>query len=57
MSGGKVFQKIILVIGGKAAVEVVSPTEWEAKDTRVAEAISQFSSVQSLSRVQVFATP
>ena len=57
MSGGKVFQKIILVIGGKAAVEVVSPTEWEAKDTRVAEAISQFSSVQSLSRLQVFATP
>ena len=57
MSGGKVFQKIILVIGGKAAVEVVSPMEWEAKDTRVAEAISQFSSVQSLSRVQVFATP
>lgn len=41
MSGWKVFQKIILVIGGKAAVEVVSPTEREAKDSRGAEAIEQ----------------
>ena len=39
--GGKIFQKVILVIGGKAAVEVVSLMEWEAEDSIVAGATEQ----------------